>query len=127
MKKNGVKNEVKKPPKGRRFTSTNQPTTEAKLKGWERKKQSQEMMDLIVRYHDMSYKKFSHLVEDLKIHMDKYTMQEIMAIRYMQRATSLVNESYLIDYMDRHVSKAPQDLDIKVNQNIKLTIGSDRT
>lgn len=89
------------------FNSEYQPTPEAKSKGWEKRRIKQEIMDLIARLDTMSMEELDILRKDIEANPDKHTVREARLVRYMTR------EKFLIDYLDRNVGKAPQDIDIK--------------
>lgn len=92
------------PPKEHQFTSDNQPSPEAKSKGWERRREAQRIMDEIMRLADMPYSDIKELLNDIKIHPDKHTLREVKLANY------LMEKKYTIDYLDRHVSKAPTEI-----------------
>jgi len=103
-----MKNDVKNEPVANRkqFTRDYQPTPEAKSKGWERRRIKQEIMDLIARLDTMSMEELDSLRKDIELNPSKHSVREARLVRYMTR------EKFLIDYLDRNVGKAPQDIDI---------------
>ena len=60
----------------KKFTPEYQPTSEAKSKGWEKRRAKQEIMDLMTRLRNMSVKEFDDLKEDIKKNPDKHTVLE---------------------------------------------------
>lgn len=121
--KNEEKNEIQMP-QGVEFSSTNQPTPEAKSAGWQRKKKAQELMDKIKSYSEMKYKDFSDMLNNIKNNPDKYSVEEVFIANYVAKITK--NDKFLLDYLDRNISKAPVDLGLDTgNQTIKLIIGND--
>lgn len=102
--KNDTKNGII--PNAVKFTSEYQPTPEAKSKGWERRRIKQEIMDLIARLDTMSMEELDSLRKDIELNPSKHSVREARLVRYMTR------EKFLIDYLDRNVGKAPQDIDI---------------
>jgi hypothetical protein len=88
------------------FTTENQPTPEAKKKGWERRREAQGLLDLIQSMGDMSYKDVKALIDDVAVHPENHTLKEVKIAQY------LMKEKFTVDYLDRHISKAPTQTDI---------------
>ena len=88
------------------FTKDNQPTPEAKSKGWEKRRAKQEIMDLMTRLRNMSVKEFDDLKEDVKKNPDKHTVLETKLMQYITK------ERFTIDFLDRNVGRPPQDIDV---------------
>lgn len=102
-KKNGFDPSIGK---DTQFTSKDQPSPEAKKKGWDRRREAQKIMDEIMRLADMPYSDIKELLADIKANPDKHTLREVKLANY------LMEKKYTIDYLDRHVSKAPQEVDM---------------
>jgi hypothetical protein len=104
--KKGNKNEGKNEPvaSGKQFTSEYQPSPEAKKKGWERRREAQKIMDKIMELADMSYSEIKVLLQDITDNPDKHTLREVKLANY------LMEKKYTIDYLDRHISKAPTEI-----------------
>lgn len=83
-----------------------QPTPEQKKAGWERRRMAQEMMDLYEKYMHMTYSDFVAIKKDIKDNPDKYTVMEVDMFRYAK------NPKFIMDRLDRHISKAPQEVDV---------------
>ena len=98
------------------FTKDNQPSPEAKSKGWERRREAQKILDEFMAKADMSYKEIKDLLDDVKIHPERHTLREVKIANY------LMSSKYTIDWLDRHVSKAPQQLDVDMGGNIIINI-----
>lgn len=118
--KNGVKN-PKRVLNGPKFDKDNQPTPEAKKAGWERRREAQRIMDTMLNIVSMTVEQLKKLQVDVKEHPENHTVQEVMLIKY------LGSEKYIVDYLDRHISKAPQQTDItsggkEIFQEVKITI-----
>lgn len=88
------------------FTKDNQPTPEAKSKGWEKRRAKQEIMDLMTRLRNMSVKEFDDLKEDVKKNPDKHTVLETKLMQYITK------ERFTIDFLDRNVGRPQQDIDV---------------
>lgn len=104
------------PNKETQFTPENQPSPEAKSKGWERRREAQKILDEFMAKADMSYKEIKDLLDDVKIHPERHTLREVKIANY------LMSSKYTIDWLDRHVSKAPQQLDVDMGGNIIINI-----
>jgi len=98
------------------FTKDNQPSPEAKKKGWERRREAQKIMDEIMQLADMPYADIKALLEDIKIHPENHTLREVKLAQY------LMNKKYTVDYLDRHISKAPQEIDVDMGGNVIINI-----
>jgi len=92
------------------FTPSTQPSPEAKKAGWERKRQSQKMMDKVLEYMDMTQKDFMELLTHIKDNPDKHTVGDILLYKYATKAFN--GEKFMLDWFDRNISKAPVDLDV---------------
>lgn len=96
------------------FSKENQPSPEAKKKGWERRREAQKIMDEIMKLSDMPYSEIKNLLADIKNNPDKHTLREVKLANY------LMEKKYTIDYLDRHISKAPQDINLDQSGTIKI-------
>jgi len=97
------------------FTKDNQPTPEQKKKGWERRREAQKIMDEIMQLADMPYADIKALLEDIKVHPEKHTLREVKLAQY------LMDKKYTVDYLDRHISKAPQEIVMGGDMELKIT------
>ena len=97
------------------FSPENQPTPEQKKKGWERRREAQKIMDEIMQLADMPYADIKALLEDIKIHPENHTLREVKLAQY------LMDKKYTVDYLDRHISKAPQQIEMGGDMNLKIT------
>jgi len=96
------------------FSKDNQPSPEAKKKGWERRREAQKIMDEIMKLSDMPYSEIKDLLSDIKNNPDKHTLREVKLANY------LMEKKYTVDYLDRHISKAPQDINLDQSGTIKI-------
>jgi polyhydroxyalkanoate synthesis regulator phasin len=109
------------------FTSENQPSPEAKSKGWERRREAQKILDEFMSKGEMTYKEIKELLDDIKAHPENHTLREVKIANY------LMSQKYTIDWLDRHISKAPQEIDMtskgeKINVvEVKFVGGLDDT
>jgi len=99
----------------KKFDDKYQPSPEAKKKGWERRREAQKIMDEIMKLADMPYSEIKALLEDIKLHPESHTLREVKLANY------LMDRKYTVDYLDRHVSKAPQDVNLGGDLEIKIT------
>jgi hypothetical protein len=91
---------------GKGFDVLGQPSPEAKSKGWERRREAQKIMDEMLNLTSMSYKEIKDLLEDIKVHPENHTLREVKIANY------LMEKKFTVDYLDRHISKAPQEIDV---------------
>jgi hypothetical protein len=71
------------------------------------------MMDAITQYMEMPLDEVDRIARDMEVNKDKYTSRDKLAIQYVIEAKNLT------DYLDRHVSKAPTNLEVQGS----LTLG----
>lgn len=102
------------------FTKDRQPTSEQLRAGWERKKQAKRMMDKIMEYMKMSQKDFMDLLNDIKQNPDKYTVEDVLLYKYATKAFN--GEKFMLDWFDRNISKAPQNLANEDDSPLKIVI-----
>lgn len=101
VKKNGKKN-------GReatQFSSQNQPSPDAKKAGWDRRSYAQSMMNTLAEYMSLGQEDFAKLLLDMKKHPNKYTVLQGMLYKYATKAFN--GEKFMLDWVDRNISKAP--------------------
>ena len=110
--KNANKNPI---PNNVPFSPENQPTPEQKKKGWERRREAQKIMDEMLSLTSMSYKEIKDLLEDIKVHPENHTLREVKIANY------LMEKKFTVDYLDRHISKAPQQIEMEGDMNLKIT------
>ena len=91
---------------GKGFDVSGQPSPEAKSKGWERRREAQKILDEFMRQADMSYKEIKDLLDDIKKHPENHTLREVKIANY------LMSQKYTVDWLNRHISNAPQEVDI---------------
>lgn len=86
-----------------------------KSAGRERKKQAQIIMDKMLRYWEMT-------VEEIKAEIaskwEKMTVQDYLITKYVLAGTK--SEKMLVDRMDRHISKAPTQIDQNVSGAVAI-------
>ena len=102
------------------FSKDNQPSPEAKKRGWERRRMAQEMMDLYEKYMHMNYEEFLAIKNDVKENPSKYTVIEVDMFKYAK------SPKFIIDRIDRHISKAPQDVKVDHEGEISIKIITNR-
>ena len=99
---------------GKGFDVSGQPSPESKKKGWQRRKEAQKIMDLILDISDLSMDKIKELLKDIESNPSKHTLLEAKLVRYVMK------DKFTIDFLDRHISKAPQDINLDNSGNIKI-------
>lgn len=109
--KNEEKNQKvgnKRPPKGRLFSSKNQPSSKQKSEGWDRRRERQRIVDTILKYQNMNVADFQALLVDVKDHPENYTLAEASLLKY---ASDTFNDPKVrLDWINRHLSYAPTEL-----------------
>lgn len=95
-KKNLKKFGIDKPPAN--------PTPAQKKAGWDRKRQAQQIMDKMLEFKDMTLQEFQAFQDDIKANPDKHTVIELKLAQYISEKKNT------IDFLDRHISKAPVEL-----------------
>lgn len=86
---------------GKGFDVSGQPSSAAKKAGWERRRQAQKIMDMLLELQDMTLEEFQKLQDDVKRNPGKHTVIEMKLAQYLSR------EKFTVDFLDRHISKAP--------------------
>ena len=104
-----MENGLKNGREATQFTSSNQPSGEAKSRGWERRRAKQEIMDLITELRNLSMKELEDLREDIKKSPEKHTVLEAKMVQYLSK------ERFTVDFLDRNVGRPPQDIDVTSN------------
>lgn len=90
---------------GKGFDVLGQPSPEAKSAGWDRKRRAREIMELSDKYSKMTYEELKRISIDREQNPSQYTVDEVRMIEYMIK--SLKKDAMLIDFLDRHIGKAP--------------------
>ena len=83
-----------------------QPSPEAKSRGWERRREAQQIADELMKIKDLSYAELEKMKEDIKVHPENYTVMQVKLMQYMS------SSKLTVDWIDRHISKAPQEVDV---------------
>lgn len=81
------------------FTKDNQPTSEQKKKGWDRKRQSMAMLGCIDEFLRKPYSEILEIKQDIKKNPQNYTLLEVKLIRYIE------SEKSTVDLLDRFIGK----------------------
>ena len=90
-----------------------QPSRASKKAGWDRRRERMKIMDNMMKYSDMTLEEIKNIQVDIKKNPWKYTLLEVNTIRY------LANPKHFVDFLDRHIAKAPQG--VKVDSNVNVT------
>lgn len=96
---------------GKGFDVLGQPSPEAKSRGWDKRRAKLEIMDKITELRNMSMADLEAMREDIKRHPENHTVLEAKLVQYISK------ERFTIDFLDRNVGKAPQDIDISSGDN----------
>jgi hypothetical protein len=97
------------------FTKENQPSPEAKKKGWERRREAQQIADELMKIKDLSYAELEKMKDDVKLHPENYTVMQVKLMQYMS------SSKLTVDWIDRHMSKAPQEIAMTGDMELKIT------
>lgn len=95
--------------RGVKFSSENQPTPEAKSKGWEEKRSRLEKFEILEKFARTKYKEIRELTEKYKADptvFDEYELQEVNTIIYLSKAKNFP------DFLDRMGVRVKTQLDI---------------
>lgn len=103
---NGHKNGLNRGNEETQFTSDNQPSSEAKSRGWQRRKLAQDFMDKVFELQEMSIDDFEKMESDMTKNKSAYRMGDLMAYKYISRMVD--SEKLLLDWLDRHLGKPPK-------------------
>lgn len=96
------------------LSATNQPDPIKKKEGRERKKQAQEIMDRIGELQRFTLTEIQEMMSKDKL--PHLTVREIICLEYIKR---VMKWNLLVDFLDRHISKAPQDIRLGWGLQIK--------
>ena len=92
-----------------------QPSPEAKSRGWERRREAQQIADELMKIKDLSYAELEKMKEDIKVHPENYTVMQVKLMQYMS------SSKLTVDWIDRHMSKAPQEIAMTGDMELKIT------
>ena len=117
MKEIGNKIGKWNPPKHTQFQKWNKikADPEQKKEGWDRRRHAQKMMDLVRKYQDCTREDLKKLSESKDV-----TILELQMIRYV--ADWMKNDKLLTHMIDKHVSNAPQQMELTWQDWDKLDI-----
>lgn len=103
---NGHKNGLNRGNEETQFTSDNQPSSEAKSRGWQRRRLAQEFMDKVFELQEMSIDEFEKMELDMAKNKAFYKIGDLMALKYISKMVD--SEKLLLDWLDRHLGKPPK-------------------
>jgi len=84
-----------------------QPDPKLKREGWDRRRQAQQIMDKMLKYSEMTVEQ---LENEIKTKGKKMSVQDYLITKYVTSGTK--SEKMLVDWMDRHIAKAPTQMEI---------------
>ena len=101
--------------KGKKFSSENQPTAEAKKKGWQKKRLLKDLADILLQGDKLN--EFKKLAEDLGIDLtdDEMTLEVAMSLKQAEKAIQKGDTSAYNSVMDRLKGRPMQEIDHKNN------------
>lgn len=102
------------------FSATNQPDPEKKKEWRARKKQAQALMDKILAMQDLTFDELKEIMDTKNPEAVKrlwqMTVQEVICLKYVQE---VMKWKLIVDFMNRHIAYAPQDVNLWVQDWIK--------
>jgi len=101
--------------KGKKFTSDNQPSPEAKKKGWQKKRLLKDLADILLQGDKLN--EFKTLSKDLGIDLtdDEMTLEVAMSLKQAEKAIEKGDTSAYNSVMDRLKGRPMQEIDHKNN------------
>lgn len=98
-----------------RLKTEPQPTPEQKKAGWERRREAQQITDELMKIKNLSYAELEEMKNDIKLHPENYTVMQVKLMQYMS------SSKLTVDWLDRHISKAPQEILMGGDMELKIT------
>ena len=97
------------------FTSDNQPSPEAKKKGWQKKRLLKDLADILLQGDKLN--EFKKLAKDLGIDLtdDEMTLEVAMSLKQAEKAIEKGDTSAYNSVMDRLKGRPMQEIDHKNN------------
>ena len=97
------------------FSSDNQPSPEAKKKGWQKKRLLKDLADILLQGHKLN--EFKTLAKDLGIDLtdDEMTLEVAMSLKQAEKAIQKGDTSAYNSVMDRLKGRPMQEIDHKNN------------
>jgi len=129
--KKGVKKETKRGKKRGNiknltpFSAENQPTSEQKKEGWERKRYAQSIANKVAEFMSMDMKTLLDMQKDMQKNPKNYSLQDATLLHYA--VAGLRDIKITIDWINRNLPYAPQKTEIGGNDGnpIEIIIGGD--
>lgn len=101
---------------GKQFSSKYQPSWKAKSEWRERRRQAQKIMDLILKFQSMTKKEIEEYIKEGEETMD---VGSIIILKYVEDL--IKSPKMRIDWLNRHVSYAPQKQELEHSWQMKMT------
>lgn len=118
-KKNAYEIGKGKPPKHTQFSKNRQPDSKQLKEGWSRRQNAQKIMDKFLLYSEMDMETFMKKMNDMQKNPGEYTVADFVAVKYVSKTTK--QDKFMLDWIDRHVPKAPQEVENTGELKIKIT------
>ena len=87
------------------FTSDNQPSPEAKSKGWQERRERLELVKAMDKCMGVTRKEYLDMLDDMENHPEKYTNREVMI------AKEYFEKGYMRHFIELNIPK-PQEIDM---------------
>lgn len=94
-----------------------QPDPKLKSQWRDRRRQAQQIMDKMLKYSEMTVEQ---LEDEIKNKGKKMSVQDYLITKYVTSGTK--SEKMLVDWMDRHIAKAPTQMEIDQNINMNVNL-----
>lgn len=116
MSNKNVKKNQKRLDNLKPFTSENQPSPEAKSKGWDKRREALEILDEFMAKEKMTLRELKDLMEDFEVNPENHTVKEWKIVTYLK------DKKLVLDWLDRKLGKAEQSIDI-TSKGKKISAG----
>lgn len=97
-----------------RYSKENQPSPEAKSKGWEKYRLKKAIKETFYDFADMSLHELQKISEDMKANPDKWSVIQAKTVEY------LLDGKLKVDFMNRGLPYAPTHIEEKSDQTLTI-------
>jgi len=117
MSETGKKIGKGNPPKHTQFKKWQKPTATPQQKSqWrDRRRQAQQIMDKMLKYSEMTVEQ---LEDEIDNKWKKMSVQDYLITKYVTSGTK--SEKMLVDWMDRHIAKAPTQIEMDSKNTLEI-------
>ena len=111
------------PPKDKQFSKENQPSGEAKSKGWKKKRELKDLANALITGDAKKNAAATAQLVGIDLSDQEYTIEVIMTLKQIEKALEVGDTKAYNAAMDRMQGKPKQSLDVVVEDatnNVKL-------